>query len=77
MGSIVLDGSEIRCNVIVGAGSLVPPGAFLEAGYLYVGSPCKKIRPINEEDYKMIINTSKNYVEYGREYSKKYDIRCT
>ncbi len=75
MGSIVLDGSEIRCNVIVGAGSLVPPGALLEAGYVYMGSPCKKIRPINEDDYKMITGTAKDYIDHSKIYKEKYDIR--
>ena len=77
MGSIVLDGSEIRCNVIVGAGSLVPPGAYLEGGFLYMGSPCKKIRPLNDKDYKMIIDTSKDYVQHSKVYRKKYDLRSS
>jgi len=76
MGSIVLDGAEIRCNVIVGAGSLVPPGALLEAGFIYMGSPCKKIRPINEDDYKMFTGSSKDYVKYSKFYKEKYGIRC-
>ena len=76
MGAIVLDGAEIRCNVIVGAGSLVPPGALLEAGFIYMGSPCKKIRPINEDDYKMITGSAKDYVKYSKFYKEKYDIRC-
>ena len=62
MGSIILDGAEIRCNTILAAGSLVPPGMYLEPGHLYMGSPCKKIRPINEKDYKMINESSDNYV---------------
>jgi carbonic anhydrase/acetyltransferase-like protein (isoleucine patch superfamily) len=28
--------------VIIGAGSLVPPGKRLESGFLYVGSPVKQ-----------------------------------
>ena len=77
MGAIILDGSEIRCNVIVGAGSLVPPGAFLEPGFLYMGSPCKKIRAITEDDYKMITNTAKDYVNHSRVYKKKYGLRSS
>jgi len=77
MGAIVLDGSEISSNVIVGAGSLVPPGALLEPGFLYMGSPCKKVRAINESDYKMIIDTSKDYVDHSRVYKKKYGLRSS
>ena len=77
MGAIVLDGSEICSNVIVGAGSLVPPGALLESGFLYMGSPCKKVRAINENDYKMIIDTSKDYVDHSKVYKKKYGLRSS
>lgn len=70
MGAIVLDGAEIRCNTIVAAGSLVPPGMYLEPGHLYMGSPCKKIRPINEEDYKMIMESSSNYVQNGLKHKE-------
>jgi len=50
MGSIVMDGAIVNERVIIGAGSLVPPGKILDSGYLYVGSPVKKIRPINEQE---------------------------
>ncbi|MFN6887358.1 gamma carbonic anhydrase family protein, partial [Proteus mirabilis] len=46
MGSILLDGAIIEDNVLIGAGSLVPPGKRLESGFLYLGSPVKKIRPL-------------------------------
>ena len=45
---------------------------YLEPGSLYMGSPCKKIRPINEEDYKLIIESSKNYVANSNLH-KKYN----
>tara|TARA_B100000676_G_C18012343_1_gene807471 strand:- start:511 stop:1074 length:564 start_codon:yes stop_codon:yes gene_type:complete len=70
MGSIILDGAEIRCNTILAAGSLVPPGMYLEPGHLYMGSPCKKIRPINEKDYKMINESSDNYVRNSQHHIK-------
>jgi len=77
MGSIILDGSTIESKVILGAGSLVPPGAILEEGYVYMGSPCKKIRPMNDNDYEMILESSQNYVEYARKYKAKYDMRIS
>ena len=42
MSSIVMDGAVIEDDVIVGAGSLVPPGKRLASGFLYVGSPVKQ-----------------------------------
>ena len=36
--------AEFEDDVIVGAGSLVPPGKRLASGFLYVGSPVKQVR---------------------------------
>ena len=44
MSATVMDGAVLGDYVIVGAGSLVPPGKQLESGYLYVGSPVKRVR---------------------------------
>ena len=49
MGSIVMDGVVVEDEVIIGAGSLVPPGKTLESGYLYVGSPVKQARPLTDK----------------------------
>ena len=68
---------DIFDYVIVGAGSLVPPGVLLESGFIYMGSPCKKVRALNENDYKMIIETSKDYVDHSKVYKKKYGLRSS
>ena len=39
MGSIVMDDAVIEDRVMLGAGSLVPPGKVLESGHLYIGRP--------------------------------------
>ena len=36
MGSIVMDDAIVENQVLLGAGSLVPPGKTLESGYLYL-----------------------------------------
>lgn len=41
IGTIVMDDVIVHSNVIIGAGSLVPPGKELESDYLWVGSPVK------------------------------------
>ena len=40
----ILDESVVPSDVIIAAGSLVPPGKELESGWLYMGSPAKKAR---------------------------------
>lgn len=68
MGSIVMDGAIVNDHVIIGAGSLVPPGKVLDSGYLYVGSPVKKIRPINEQETQFLTYSAENYVRLKNNY---------
>jgi len=68
MGAVVMDKVIIRSNVILGANSLVPPGRELEGGYLWVGSPARKIRPLNEEEIKFFQYSANNYVKLKNRY---------
>lgn len=63
MGSIVLDLAVVESDVVIGAGSLVAPRSRLESGYLYLGSPVKRIRPLRDEDRAMIETGWKSYVD--------------
>ena len=63
MGSIVMDGAVIEDDVIVGAGSLVPPGKRLVSGFLYVGSPVKQVRELNEKEKAFFTYSAGNYVK--------------
>jgi len=53
----------IEDEVILGAGSLVPPGKVLESGFLYVGSPAKKARPLSDKERSFFAYTAGNYVK--------------
>jgi len=64
MGSILLDGAVIEDDVMIGAGSLVPPGKRLESGYLYLGSPVKKVRELTEDELAGLTYSSNNYVKW-------------
>ncbi|MGC4087363.1 MAG: gamma carbonic anhydrase family protein [Polyangiaceae bacterium] len=68
MGSILLDGVIVEEDVMIGAGSLVPPGKRLESGYLYLGSPVKQIRPLNEAEIKGLRDSANNYVGWKNDY---------
>ena len=63
MGSTVMDGAVVEDEVIIGAGSLVPPGKVLESGFLYVGSPVKQARPLNDKERNFFSYTAGNYVK--------------
>lgn len=63
MGTVVMDGAIVREKVIIGANSLVPPGRELEGGYLWVGSPARKIRKLTEEEITFFEYSANNYVK--------------
>ena len=63
MGSTVMDSAVVEDDVIIGAGSLVPPGKVLESGFLYVGSPVKQARPLTDKERNFFSYTAGNYVK--------------
>ncbi|MDX1654987.1 MAG: gamma carbonic anhydrase family protein [Candidatus Competibacteraceae bacterium] len=62
MGTVIMDQAVVQSRVMVGAGSLIPPGKVLESGHLYVGSPVKQIRPLNERELEFLEYSAQNYV---------------
>lgn len=68
MGAIVMDDVIVEDEVIIGAGSLVPPGKRLQSGYLYVGSPVKPARPLNDAEKAFLTDSAQNYVILKDEY---------
>jgi carbonic anhydrase/acetyltransferase-like protein (isoleucine patch superfamily) len=71
INATILDKAVIESDVIVAAGTLVPPNKILESGYLYMGSPAKAARKLSEEEIASIRKYSQNYVKYSRAYTGK------
>ena len=68
MGAIVMDGAIVQDDVFIAAGALVPPNKTLESGYLYVGNPAKKKRPLKPVEQAFLSQSAKNYVKLKDEY---------
>lgn len=68
MQAMVMDGAVIEDKVVLGAGSLVPPGKTLESGYMYVGRPAKKARPLTDKELSYFSYTAGNYVKLKNEH---------
>ena len=68
MGSIVLDDAVIEDEVMIGAGSLVPPRKRLASGYLYVGSPVKPVRELSAEERAFLKHSAMHYVGVAADY---------
>jgi carbonic anhydrase/acetyltransferase-like protein (isoleucine patch superfamily) len=70
MGAIIMDGVVVEDDVFIGAGTLVPPNKRLESGYLYVGNPMQKKRPLKESELAFLKQSAVNYVVLKNEYLK-------
>ena len=71
INATILDKAVIESDVIIAAGSLVPPNKTLESGFLYMGSPAKPVRKLSEEEVSSIKNYSQNYIKYSRAFQGK------
>ena len=65
MGAIVMDHAVVESFSIVGAGSLVLENQVIESGFVYAGSPAKKIKPITPEQKKLLEELPDRYVMYA------------
>ncbi|MEO7578683.1 MAG: gamma carbonic anhydrase family protein [Massilia sp.] len=68
MGSIVMDDVVIERHVMVGAGSLVSPGKRLESGFLYVGRPAVKVRPLSAAEIAHLRYSAEHYIRLKNNY---------
>lgn len=68
MGAIVLDGAVIENEVMVAAGSVVPPKKRLLSGYLYLGNPVRQARPLTDEEIAYFRQSARNYVALKNDY---------
>jgi carbonic anhydrase/acetyltransferase-like protein (isoleucine patch superfamily) len=68
MGAIVLDGARIESEVIIGAGSLVPQGRVCESGFLWLGNPVRKIRPLTQKELDFLPYSANYYVELAKRH---------
>ena len=63
MGTTIMDGAIIESHTLIGAGSLVTPNKHLESGYLWMGSPIRKVKKLSDEELESIEYSALNYVD--------------
>lgn len=68
IGATVLNGAHIPSRCLIGAGALVAEGKELESGYLYIGVPARKVRPLAESELEAIHRNTSGYSERARHY---------
>jgi carbonic anhydrase/acetyltransferase-like protein (isoleucine patch superfamily) len=62
MGSVVMDGAVIEPMTLLGAGSLVTPNKRLEGGYLWQGSPARRVRALTDQEREYMEYSADHYV---------------
>lgn len=70
MGTTIMDGVIIESHNLIGAGSLVTPNKHLESGYLWMGSPIRKIRKLTNEELESIEYSALNYVKLKNQHQQ-------
>src|SRR5437762_3432498 len=68
MGSIILNGAKIGAGSIIAAGTLISEKTIVEPGSLWMGSPGKFKRKLNEKDQEAIMRYANNYLGYKESY---------
>jgi carbonic anhydrase/acetyltransferase-like protein (isoleucine patch superfamily) len=68
MGAIIMDKVIVESRVLIGAGCLVPEGKVLESGYLYLGSPARRIRPLTEQELAHFTYSARHYIRLKNNY---------
>jgi len=65
MGAIVMDNVIVQEYCIIAAGAVVLENTKCESGYIYAGTPAKKIKPITDVQRALLDKLPDNYVMYA------------
>ncbi len=68
MGAVILDGARVDDEVIVAAGSIVPPGKHLISRGLYMGNPAKRVRAVTDAEIAQQLYGAAHYVKVKDRY---------
>ncbi len=71
MNAVVLDGAVVESHVLVAAGSVVGPGKVLESGYLWLGNPIRKARPLTDKEIQFFRYSAEHYVKLKDKHAQR------
>lgn len=75
INAVVLNGAKIGKHCIIGANALVPEGKEIPDGSLVVGSPCKVVRELTEQQKKMLEASAAHYVHNAARYRRDLKVQ--
>jgi|SRR5690606_38184769 len=65
MGAIVMDHAVVESYCIIAAGAVVLEGTRCESGFLYAGIPARKVKPITDEQRRLLEQLPQRYIMYA------------
>ncbi len=68
MGAIVMDDVVVEDQVMIAAGTMVPPRKVLQSGYLYLGNPCKQVRKLEAKELDYLRYSAEHYMRLKDRY---------
>ena len=68
MGSILIDGSLVEPESMVGAGSLVTPNNRVPTHVLAMGRPARVVRPLTDAETEHLLESARGYVEIAARF---------
>lgn len=69
MGAIVMDNVVVEPFCIIAAGSVVLENTRCESGYIYAGTPAKRVKAITDEQRALLVRLPQNYIMYSSWFS--------
>lgn len=73
MGAIVMDHAVVQTGAIIAAGAVVLANTLCEPGFIYAGTPAKKVKPVEGDLLNVFERTASNYIRYARWFTDPSD----
>ncbi len=70
MNAIVMDHAVVESGAIVAAGAVVLANTIVESGFIYAGTPAKKVKPVGDDLKDVFERTARNYIKYARWFTE-------
>nr|WP_228347285.1 gamma carbonic anhydrase family protein [Flagellatimonas centrodinii] len=74
MGAIVMDRAVLEDEVLLAAGSMVPPGKQLRGGWLHRGSPARPVRPLDDAERAQLRYSALHYVRLKQRHEAQLTV---
>ena len=75
INAVILNGAKIGKHCIIGANSLIGEGKEIPDGSLVMGSPCKVVRDLTDEQKKLLEASAAHYVKNGQRYARELEVQ--